>query len=88
MNNITINEKEMLHYISSFSMFAVYLIIEKCIQNKITDMRIFNRCVAIIGIIGLIIVNISKVFILENFFLLIFASAIYELYKSRKQKQN
>ncbi len=76
----------MINYIISFSMFVIYLAIERCIKDKINNTRVFNSCVALVGIVGLIVVNISKIFYFENFFILVFVSSLYELWKSRGQK--
>ena len=67
-------------------MFVIYLAIERCIKDKINNTRVFNSCVALVGIVGLIVVNISKIFYFENFFILVFVSSLYELWKSRGQK--
>lgn len=75
----------MINYIVSFSMFAIYLALERRIKDKINETRVYFICVALIGIIGLIAVNISKIFYFENFFILIFVSSLYELWKSRRE---
>lgn len=77
----------MINYTISFFLFAVFLHIEKCLSEKKNGTTKFHLCFAIVGIIGLIIVNVLKVFQLENFFILIFASSIYELWKKRKKQE-
>lgn len=78
----------MSDYVISFSLFVVYLMLEKYIKGKISNIRPFESGVLVVGVIGLLAVNFSKVYTLENFFMLIIASAVCELWKCRKRGKN
>lgn len=72
------------NYILSFTLFAIYLYIERCLKHKKGDVKKFHICAIVVGSLGLIIVNISKIFYFENFFILIFVSSFYEIWKDTR----
>lgn len=74
-------------YVISFLAFGIYLIVDTKLQLAQTDLRWFHYLCLIIGIFGLILINIFDKRAFEYFYLLITIFSIIEIYKEKKHRK-
>lgn len=75
---------KLTNYVVSFLMLGVYLFIEKKLKSVNINMVWFYAICMIIGIIGIIFINISNYELMEYFFILIFCFSAIEIFKKVK----
>ena len=74
----------MASYVVSFLMLGVYLFIEKKLKSVNVNMVWFYAICMIIGIIGIIFINIFNYKLMEYFFILIFCFSGIEIFRKIK----
>lgn len=74
----------MLNYLISFIMFGIYLLVESKLKSNKVNLLFFYVLCMIIGVIGIITINMFSYDFLEYFFILIFGFSGLEIYKNKK----
>lgn len=77
--------EKVMDYVISFVALGLYLMIESMLKRKSKNMRTFNMAFAIIGVVGLVITEITSFNYLEYFFLMSLVFSVINLYREHKQ---
>ena len=77
--------EKVMDYVISFVALGLYLMIESMLKRKSKNMRTFNVAFAIIGVVGLVITEITSFNYLEYFFLMSLVFSVINLYREHKQ---